>query len=128
MNVSLCASSYDTKIYVYDENLALVACNDKTAIGAMQALQGVGLLVPEDISVIGFDDIDMARYTVPPLTTVRQGGVEMGRAAVDLLLRMAEDEIDQARRVQEEIEIWEASAEIMREACRTLLLPEATPG
>ena len=41
--------------------------------------------MPEQLSIVGFDDIDLAAYTIPPLTTISQGGVEMGRAAADLL-------------------------------------------
>ncbi len=73
---------------------AVYAASDSTAVGLLQAAHQSGLEVPRDLSVIGFDDIDMARYTIPPLTTIRQGGVEMGRAAVDLLIRMVEDEVD----------------------------------
>lgn len=69
---------------------ALVACNDKTAIGAMQALQGVGLLVPEDISVIGFDDIDMAGVVRPALTTVRVHRELLGEMGIRMLLERME--------------------------------------
>jgi DNA-binding LacI/PurR family transcriptional regulator len=69
---------------------ALVACNDKTAIGAMQALQGVGLLVPEDISVIGFDDIDMAGVVRPALTTVHVHRELLGEMGIWMLLERME--------------------------------------
>ncbi len=77
-----------------DSYSAVYAASDSTAVGLLQAAHQSGLEVPRDLSVVGFDDIDMARYTIPPLTTIRQGGVEMGRAAVDLLIRMVENEVD----------------------------------
>ncbi|MGW6280377.1 LacI family DNA-binding transcriptional regulator [Kribbella sp. NPDC055071] len=67
---------------------ALVAFNDKAAIGALQAAADRGLSVPTDLSVAGFDDLDLSRATTPPLTTVRQPLQEMGRMAVSLLIRL----------------------------------------
>ena len=67
---------------------ALVAFNDKTAIGALQAAAERGLSVPGDLSIAGFDDIDLSRATTPQLTTVRQPLQEMGRMAVSLLIRL----------------------------------------
>jgi DNA-binding LacI/PurR family transcriptional regulator len=64
---------------------ALMAINDEAAIGAIKALQEAGLRVPEDMSVVGFDDIDWAAHTHPPLTTVRIERAEMGRAAARTL-------------------------------------------
>ena len=69
---------------------ALVAFNDKAAVGAMRAASERGLRVPEDVSITGFDDIDLARATVPMLTTVRQPLQEMGRMAVSFLMRVLE--------------------------------------
>jgi LacI family transcriptional regulator len=69
---------------------ALVGFNDKTAAGALQAAAERGLRVPDDLSVAGFDDIDLSRATTPPLTTVRQPLQEMGRMAVTLLMRLLE--------------------------------------
>ena len=65
---------------------ALSACNDKTAIGAMQALQGADLRVPEDISVVGFDDIDMACVVRPALTTVHVYRELLGEMGIRMLL------------------------------------------
>jgi LacI family transcriptional regulator len=67
---------------------AIVCFNDKVAVGALQAARERGLRVPEDLSIAGFDDIDLSRATDPPLTTVRQPLREMGRIAVTQLLRM----------------------------------------
>jgi LacI family transcriptional regulator len=69
---------------------ALVAFNDKAAVGAMRAAHERGLRVPEDLSITGFDDIDLSHSTVPMLTTVRQPLEEMGRMAVSLLMRLLE--------------------------------------
>jgi len=65
---------------------ALVAFNDISAIGAMRAFRDAGLRVPEDISVVGFDDIQGAAYLTPRLTTVRQPLRRMGEIAAERLL------------------------------------------
>jgi LacI family transcriptional regulator len=65
---------------------AIFASNDMTAFGAMSVLQAAGLRIPEDISIVGFDDLPEASQVHIPLTTVRQPIAEMGRAAVNSLL------------------------------------------
>ena len=68
-----------------------IACyNDLTAIGALRALRAAGRRVPEDVSVVGFDDIAAASWVVPALTTVSQPKAEMGRLAVEYLVRALE--------------------------------------
>jgi DNA-binding LacI/PurR family transcriptional regulator len=69
---------------------ALFAYNDISAIGAIRAIQEEGLRVPQDISVVGFDDIPWAAYHTPSLTTVRQPLVEMGQMAAETLIQMIE--------------------------------------
>src|SRR5580700_5870133 len=69
---------------------ALVGFNDKVAIGALAAAAERGLRVPEELSITGFDDIDLAQASRPQLTTVRQPLQEMGRIAVSLLIRLME--------------------------------------
>jgi LacI family transcriptional regulator len=66
---------------------ALVSYNDIAAIGAIRALRDAGLRVPEDVSVIGFDDIQGAAYHTPILTTIRQPLNSMGNTAARLLLQ-----------------------------------------
>jgi|SRR3954454_17381827 DNA-binding LacI/PurR family transcriptional regulator len=66
---------------------ALFAFNDMSAMGAIRALREAKLRVPEDVSVVGFDDIQSAAYQNPGLTTVRQPLREMGRIAAETLLR-----------------------------------------
>ena len=65
---------------------ALVAFNDISAIGAIRALQDANLRVPSEVSVIGFDDISAAAYTLPRLTTINQPLAEIGRVATQSLL------------------------------------------
>ncbi len=65
---------------------ALFCCNDATAIGAMKALREKGCRIPEDVSVVGFDDIDMVEHLTPALTTVRINKEAMGYTAVKQLL------------------------------------------
>jgi LacI family transcriptional regulator len=67
---------------------ALVAFNDISAIGSIRALQDFNLRVPDDVSVIGFDDIMAAAYTQPRLTTIRQPLAEIGRIATQSLLNL----------------------------------------
>ncbi|MEM8994449.1 MAG: substrate-binding domain-containing protein, partial [Acidobacteriota bacterium] len=74
-----------------DEFTAVFAFNDLSAIGAIQALVGGGLRVPEDVSVVGFDDIVNAQYYNPGLTTVRQPLHEMGETAGRVLLERLAD-------------------------------------
>jgi len=65
---------------------AIFCFNDIAAIGAIRALKDVGLRVPEDVSVVGFDDIQSAAYSTPSLTTVRQPLLEMGKRGAEILL------------------------------------------
>lgn len=69
---------------------ALFAMNDRMAIGAIRALRERGARVPQDISVIGFDDLPLASYFDPPLTTMRQDMFGIGREAARLLIRAVE--------------------------------------
>lgn len=69
---------------------AIFASNDTSAFGAMEAARERGLQIPQDISIVGFDDIAQARHVHPQLTTVRQPLEEMGRKATQLLLKYLE--------------------------------------
>src|SRR4051794_8427996 len=71
-----------------DPPTAIFAFNDNVAVGTLQAAQERGLRVPEDLSVVGFDDAEQAEIVTPALTTVRQPLAEMGRMAVSLLTRL----------------------------------------
>lgn len=67
---------------------AIMCMNDLLAIGALQAASKAGLRVPEDISIVGFDDIPFASYSIPELTTVSLQANEMGRVAAGVLHKM----------------------------------------
>jgi LacI family transcriptional regulator len=67
--------------------LSVFAINDLLAIGAISAVHQAGLRVPQDISIVGYDDIEMAAYTSPPLTTVHQKAENLGRMAADLVIK-----------------------------------------
>ena len=87
-------SGYEkTKLLLNKKNsfTAIFAHNDRIARGAIHAIYEAGLKVPEDISVIGYDDIPEAEYSDPPLTTIRQPSAEIGQAATNLLIQMVED-------------------------------------
>jgi len=70
---------------------AIFAANDVMAFGVVQAVLDRGLRIPEDLSLIGFDNIGFSAVVHPPLTTIHQPKYEMGSAAVDILLRLARD-------------------------------------
>jgi LacI family transcriptional regulator len=79
---------------------AIFAFNDNAAIGALRAARKRGLRVPEDLSVVGFDDLEEAALVTPALTTVRQPLAEMGRLAVNLLLRLLDKQRVEALRIE----------------------------
>jgi len=70
---------------------AIIAANDVTALVAMEAARAKGLSIPEDISIVGFDDIPDASLCEPQLTTVRQPLQAMGEAAMTMLLAILEE-------------------------------------
>uniref|UniRef100_UPI000472F875 substrate-binding domain-containing protein n=1 Tax=Paenibacillus graminis TaxID=189425 RepID=UPI000472F875 len=72
------------------EATAVFAACDEMAIGALSAALKHGLNVPEDISIMGYDDLKPAQMVTPPLTTVRQPLYEMGKIASEKLIRMIE--------------------------------------
>ncbi len=70
---------------------ALFGCNDAMAIEAMHGAQQLGYRIPQDISIIGFDGIDVSQHVAPPLTTMHIDKVGMGRMAVELLMNRAQN-------------------------------------
>jgi DNA-binding LacI/PurR family transcriptional regulator len=94
------ASGYELghQIAADDSVTAVFCANDHMALGLLRALSEQGRRVPEDVSVIGFDDIPEAGYFLPPLTTVRQDFGELGRRALDTLVGLIYDR-DQATSV-----------------------------
>jgi DNA-binding LacI/PurR family transcriptional regulator/signal transduction histidine kinase len=96
---------------------AVVAANDLMAVGAMRALAERGIDVPREVSVTGFDDTEDSRFSVPPLTTVRQPAAELGRMAVHkIAARLA--------LVEEEPEAQPPVSFVLRESCGCPHAPE----
>ncbi|MBM7552135.1 LacI family DNA-binding transcriptional regulator [Thalassobacillus pellis] len=79
-----------TKTLIAQQNLpdGIFYANDEMALGGLQAFQEKNIRVPEDISIIGFDDIQISSYVQPPLTTIRQPKYEAGSLAVHLIFQM----------------------------------------
>lgn len=84
------AHAFETLIQVPEPPTAVMCVNDVLAAGAMQRAREMGLDVPRDVSITGFDDIELARLLTPQLTTVHVPHREMGRLAADELVRMVE--------------------------------------
>ena len=70
------------------------------AIGAMQTARARGIGVPDDLSIVGFDDLEEAEIVTPALTTIRQPLAEMGRIAVSLLIRLLDNQRLEALHVE----------------------------
>lgn len=70
---------------------ALFAANDMLALGAMTALLRAGVRIPDDIAIVGYDDVEFSRQSIVPLTTVSQPAYDMGRRAAQMLLDRLED-------------------------------------
>jgi DNA-binding LacI/PurR family transcriptional regulator len=93
---------------------AVLAASDTLAVGAMAAARDLGLSIPQDVSIAGFDDIDIAAYCHPPLTTVRVPAYEIGRVAVKVILDMARTGNLEAQRYCLDTSL------IIRQSCRGL--------
>jgi LacI family transcriptional regulator len=78
---------------------AVFAASDSIAIGAMKAIHEVGLRIPEDVAIVGFDDLSFAAKANPPLTTIRQTIRQIGQLAVDTLMALVENKEMPPRRV-----------------------------
>jgi DNA-binding LacI/PurR family transcriptional regulator len=81
----------DRLLKVTQRPTAVMCSNDMTAIGVLHTLYRAGLRVPDDLSVIGFDDIHIAQVTIPPLTTIQMSCFDLARAAVTALRAHVED-------------------------------------
>ncbi|WP_413477718.1 HTH-type transcriptional repressor PurR [Vibrio hibernica] len=89
------------KILAMDKKPSAVFCfNDIMALGLMSRLQEKGMKIPEDISIIGYDNIDLSAYFSPPLTTIHQPKRRVGKTAVEILLERIKDK-DHAKQVFE---------------------------
>ena len=93
-------SGYDgTKQLLRHKVDAIFAASDAIAVGALRAIKDAGLRIPEDVAVIGFDDLPFASTTNPPLTTVRQSIRQTGNMAVDILLDIVTNKDTQPHRI-----------------------------
>lgn len=81
----------NTLLGLSDPPTAIFACNDMMAVGAIHAIDKLGLKVPKDISIIGFDDIPLASFTRPPLATIAQPSHEMGLLAAEMVITRIQD-------------------------------------
>lgn len=90
---------------------AIFAASDTVALGAMQAIEEAGLCVPNDIAVIGFDDLDEASKSKPQLSTIRQSVRQKGAAAANLLIDMIKGESEEPRQIVLPTEL------VIRESC-----------
>jgi PAS domain S-box-containing protein len=103
---------------------AVVAATDRNAIGALAVLRAAGYRIPEDLAIVGFDDINAAQFTNPPLTTVRTRFEEFGRLAAEMLLAHL------AGQMQSEEIIYVPATLVVRQSCGCNLRPAivlATP-
>jgi DNA-binding LacI/PurR family transcriptional regulator len=96
---------------------AIFAFNDMSAIGAIRALKEVGLRVPEDVSVLGFDNLHIAAYYEPSLTTIRQPLFEMGKLSAQTLLKNLsiienKEEIPKFKMVEPELIVRNSTAKV----------------
>jgi LacI family transcriptional regulator len=99
----LSASGYRETIALLNQPApptAIFVCADQMALGAYEALYERGMRVPDDMSIVGFDDLDEARWAVPPLTTVRQPLTEMAGMATRMLLSLISGEELETTRVE----------------------------
>lgn len=93
-------SCMEQLLRLHQRPTAVLASNDLTAIGALRAIHAAGLQVPKDISLIGFDDIELSQYTDPPLSTVRLSREELGRTAFEALVNIIEGVSDHGSEVR----------------------------
>ena len=93
---------------------ALFASNDAIAFGAMRAIQEKGLSIPEDISIIGFNDTEMSSYTTPPLTTIHAPAYDMGQHGANLIYAATNLNIETPLKAKIPCKL------IKRESCRSI--------
>jgi LacI family transcriptional regulator len=93
---------------------AIFASNDISALGVMEAVRDRGLHIPDDISILGFDDIPQIEHVHPPLTTIRQPLADMGRVAAQLLMTYITNPETDAKRIELPTEL------IIRQSCQSI--------
>ena len=82
---------------------AVIAANDQMAYGARLALSRAGFRVPEDVSLVGFDDLPHSAFTLPPLTTVRQSIYEVGALAANAMVRLLQGQTPQPTMIEAQL-------------------------
>src|SRR5947199_1024053 len=92
---------------------AVFCFNDTTAMGLLAACYERGVSVPDSLSIIGFDDIDMAAYTIPPLTTIRQPRFELGQRAMQMMLALLDGQEPQNQIVPGELVVRQTTARLL---------------
>lgn len=88
---------------------AVIAANDQMAYGARLALHRAGLRVPDDVSLVGFDDLPHSAFTLPPLTTVRQSVYEIGASAAQAMVDLLDRKTPPAKLIAAEIIVREST-------------------
>ena len=97
-----------------DAGATAVCCyNDTTAIGLLAACYKRGISVPENLSITGFDDIDMAAYTIPPLTTIRQPRFELGQRSMRMMLALLSGQLPENQIVPGELVVRQTTARLL---------------
>ncbi|MCW8333294.1 substrate-binding domain-containing protein [Vibrio paucivorans] len=95
---------------------SIFVCNDMMAMGVINAANEKGIKIPEDVSLIGYDDIHIAKFMSPSLTTIHQPKYRLGKAAVETLLKKLEKETEEAQVVQLEPTLVErASVKVLNQ-------------
>jgi DNA-binding LacI/PurR family transcriptional regulator len=89
---------------------AIICINDRMALGAIQQVQRNGLLVPDDLTIVGYDDIPLARFVVPALTTIDQHAPELGRIATQMLFDILNDKTPDPVTIPTQLVIRQSSA------------------
>lgn len=89
---------------------AVFAANDEMAVGAVNALRGLGLRVPEDVSIVGFDDLVFAKSSDPPLTTIRQPRRAIGTESMRMMIALLSGEATGVERIEARVELIERAS------------------
>jgi DNA-binding LacI/PurR family transcriptional regulator len=100
---------------------AVFCYNDREALGAMRVVREQRLRVPDDVSIVGFDDLFLSSYTDPPLTTVRQPKHEMGSEATKILCGLLNGDKPKSQICKGELIIRQSTARPRKEAQRSAL-------
>nr|WP_221261127.1 LacI family DNA-binding transcriptional regulator [Anoxybacillus tengchongensis] len=103
------------ELFTKHENITAMFCaSDLMALGVMKALKQLGLRVPEDVSVVGYDDILLASYVSPALTTIAQNKFQMGYEAASMLIDMLEGNEAKVVTLRTQLVVRESTAEVKK--------------